>query len=174
MANFANRRAPNVSQYLANLNVIPSEHDQQQEQAYSVDNDLDMFTNAEFFNFDLTEGVNGTNNAVGEQVGNADQKTGYGNGNGSANRTRNPREGLDFPSGTLRMLRSGKIKIQMDQELSSWVPGLHEASKVLEIQAAPVLTCPSNRRISLRHYSHRPTWPTSRPCFRGSSDIILP
>ena len=101
MANFATRRAPNVSQYLANLNVIPSEHDQQQEQAYNVDNDLDMFTNAEFFNFDLTEGVSGTNNAGGDQGDNAERKTEYGNGNGSANRNRNPREGLDFPSGMI-------------------------------------------------------------------------
>ena len=101
MANFATRRAPNVSQYLANLNVIPSEHDQQQEQAYNVDNDLDMFTNAEFFNFDLTEGVNGSNNAVGEQGDNAERKTEYANGNSSGNRNRNPREGLDFPSGMI-------------------------------------------------------------------------
>ena len=103
MANFVNRRAPNVSQYLANLNVIPSEHDQQQEQAYNVDNDLDMFTNAEFFNFDLTEGVNGTNNGAGDQVGDTEHKTGYGSGNGSGNQNRNPREGLDFPSGMLRI-----------------------------------------------------------------------
>ena len=114
MATFANRRAPNVSQYLANLNVIPSEHDQQQEQTYNVDNDLDMFTNAEFFNFDLTEGVNGTNNAVGDEVGNAEQKTGYGNGNRSGSRNRDPREGLDFQSGMLRTYCKGESRMTMD------------------------------------------------------------
>ena len=132
MANFPNRRAPNVSQYLANLNVIPSEHDQQQEQAYNVDNDLDMFTNAEFFNFDLTEGVNGTNNAVGDQAGNAEQKTGFGNGSGSGNRNRNPRDGLDFPSGTLRMGHNGESRVITDRKLFEWVAVSHRAFEMLE------------------------------------------
>lgn len=133
MATFANRRAPNVSQYLANLNVIPSEHDQQQEQAFNVDNDLDMFTNAEFFNFDLTEGGNGANTAVGDQVGgNAEQKAEYANGNGSGNRNRHAREGLDFPSGMLDMVDSEEMRMNMYCELFHWVPILHQALKVLE------------------------------------------
>ena len=60
MANFGGRRAPNVSQYIANLNTIPSEFDvaAQQEENYSLADDLAIFTNAEFFDFDLGAGVN--------------------------------------------------------------------------------------------------------------------
>lgn len=59
MANFGGRRAPNVSQYIANLNTIPSEFDvaTQQEENYSLADDLATFTNAEFFDFDLGSGV---------------------------------------------------------------------------------------------------------------------
>lgn len=59
MANFGGRRAPNVSQYIANLNTIPSEFDvaAQHEENYSLADDLATFTNAEFFDFDLGNGV---------------------------------------------------------------------------------------------------------------------
>lgn len=55
MAAFNGRRAPNVSQYVANLNAIPSAHDValQQQEGFSLDDDLAMFTNTEFFDFDL-------------------------------------------------------------------------------------------------------------------------
>ena len=55
MANFGGRRAPNVSQYVANLNTIPSEIDiaAQQEENFSLTDDLAIFTNAEFYDFDL-------------------------------------------------------------------------------------------------------------------------
>ena len=93
---FAGRRAPNVSQYLANLNVIPSEHDQQQEEGFNLDNDLDMFTNTDFINYDGSEGLNVTNTGATDYgVG---EKDGYGN-NGNGNR-RMRREGIDFSSGT--------------------------------------------------------------------------
>ena len=48
MANFAGRRATNVSQYLQDLNVIPSEHEQQQHEAsYNLSDDLSLFANTE-------------------------------------------------------------------------------------------------------------------------------
>ena len=55
MAGFTGRRAPNVSQYIANLNTIPSAHDvpTQQDENYNIEDDLAVFTNAEFFDFDL-------------------------------------------------------------------------------------------------------------------------
>ncbi|KAJ5113491.1 hypothetical protein N7456_002025 [Penicillium angulare] len=56
MAGYNGRRAPNFSQYLDDLNAIPSAYDQalqqQQQNAFNVDDELAMFTNAEFFDFD--------------------------------------------------------------------------------------------------------------------------
>jgi hypothetical protein len=50
----AARKAPNVSQYLANLNAVPSPHDvaTQQDENFGLDDDLAQFTNAEFLDFD--------------------------------------------------------------------------------------------------------------------------
>ncbi|KAJ5483863.1 Regulatory protein cys-3 [Penicillium diatomitis] len=57
MANFNARRAPNFSQYLDDLNAIPSPYDQavqqrQQENSFNLDEELALFTNTEFFDFD--------------------------------------------------------------------------------------------------------------------------
>ena len=55
MASFTGRRAPNVSQYLANLNTIPSHEDQQAAADFSLDDgNLDYLSTAEFFDFDLS------------------------------------------------------------------------------------------------------------------------
>lgn len=63
MANFAGRRAPNVSQYIANLNTIPSEYNlaAQQEENYSLADDLATFTNADFYDFDLGDDAEQSN-----------------------------------------------------------------------------------------------------------------
>lgn len=47
------RRAPNVSAYIANLNAIPTEQDLQSSNQDFHDDDLAMFTNTQFFDFDL-------------------------------------------------------------------------------------------------------------------------
>lgn len=53
MANFQGRRAPNVSQYLANLNTIPSQQDISSQNDIDLGNDgLDLLTNVDFFDFD--------------------------------------------------------------------------------------------------------------------------
>ncbi|KAJ5081493.1 hypothetical protein NUU61_009757 [Penicillium alfredii] len=56
MAGYNGRRAPNVSQYLDDLNTIPSAYDQalqqQQQNSFNVDEELALFTNTEFFDFD--------------------------------------------------------------------------------------------------------------------------
>ncbi|KAJ5191099.1 uncharacterized protein N7498_010084 [Penicillium cinerascens] len=58
MANFNGRRPPNFSQYLDDLNTIPSPYDQalqqqqQQQNTVNFDDELALFTNAEFFDFD--------------------------------------------------------------------------------------------------------------------------
>ena len=63
MAGYNLRRSPNVSQYIANLNAIPSaqEIEAQHNENFNLEDDLAMFTNAEFFHFDLGQNV--------EQVG---------------------------------------------------------------------------------------------------------
>lgn len=58
MAGYNGRRAPNFSQYLDDLNQIPSPYDQalqqqqRQQNTFNVDQELAIFTNAEFFDFD--------------------------------------------------------------------------------------------------------------------------
>lgn len=47
------RRAPNVAEYIAQLNAIPSAQDLQNADSYNLEDDLAMFTNAHFFDFDL-------------------------------------------------------------------------------------------------------------------------
>lgn len=59
MSGYSPRKAPNVSQYIANLNTLPSAHDlaTQQQDGYPLDDDLAIFTNAEFFDFDIGENI---------------------------------------------------------------------------------------------------------------------
>lgn len=54
------RRGPNVSQYIANLNAIPSSHDDvvnQHDSTYNLEDDLAVFTNTQFFDFDMGEDI---------------------------------------------------------------------------------------------------------------------
>lgn len=53
MSSFNNQRAPNVSEFIANLNAIPSSEDLAAQPDYNFDADLAMFTNTTFFDFDL-------------------------------------------------------------------------------------------------------------------------
>ncbi|KAI4261753.1 MAG: hypothetical protein L6R42_003051 [Xanthoria sp. 1 TBL-2021] len=57
MAGYSGRKGPNVSQYLSNLNSIPSDQElsTQQSDGFDFTNDLAAFTNAEFFDFDQGE-----------------------------------------------------------------------------------------------------------------------
>lgn len=52
---YQGRRAPNVSEYIANLNAVPSAQDLQSSNAdnFNLEDDLAMFTNTQFFDFDL-------------------------------------------------------------------------------------------------------------------------
>lgn len=55
MSEYNARRFPNFSQYLDDLNTIPSPYDQavqQQQDSFNIDAELSLFTNAEFFDFD--------------------------------------------------------------------------------------------------------------------------
>jgi hypothetical protein len=55
MASYNGQRGPNVSEFIANLNAIPSAQDMAagQGQDFNLDDDLAMFTNTQFFDFDL-------------------------------------------------------------------------------------------------------------------------
>ncbi|KKK15630.1 hypothetical protein P175DRAFT_0108740 [Aspergillus ochraceoroseus IBT 24754] len=55
MSEFNGRSAPNFSEYLQDLNAIPSQYDlanQQQQETFNIDSELSLFTNTEFFDFD--------------------------------------------------------------------------------------------------------------------------
>lgn len=47
------QRGPNVAEFIANLNAIPTAQDLAAQQDFSFDDDLAMFTNTTFFDFDL-------------------------------------------------------------------------------------------------------------------------
>jgi hypothetical protein len=56
MSAFGGRRAPNVSQYIANLNTtVDMASDPFDIDTYGLDDDLAAFTNTEFFDFDMGE-----------------------------------------------------------------------------------------------------------------------
>ncbi|KAF8847885.1 hypothetical protein BDZ45DRAFT_307062 [Acephala macrosclerotiorum] len=50
---YSGRTGPNVSEYIANLNAIPSASDLPTEDDFNLDADLAMFTNTQFFDYDL-------------------------------------------------------------------------------------------------------------------------
>ncbi|KAH1889367.1 hypothetical protein KXX08_003334 [Aspergillus fumigatus] len=57
MSGYNGRRAPNFSQYLEDLNAIPSPYDQalqqqQRQDTFNLDAELSLLTNTEFFDFD--------------------------------------------------------------------------------------------------------------------------
>jgi len=55
MSSYNGRRVPNFSQFLEDLNAIPSPHDQalqQQDDSFNIDAELALFTNTEFLDFD--------------------------------------------------------------------------------------------------------------------------
>lgn len=86
MAAFNGRRAPNFSQYLDDLNAIPSPYDQalqqqqQQQTTLNLDEELALFTNTEFFDFDKFNDLSLPNfdsvddKNIGETDQNADMK----------------------------------------------------------------------------------------------------
>lgn len=55
MAGYSGQRGPNVSEFIANLNAIPSAQDMagQGPDNFNLDDELAMFTNTHFFDFDL-------------------------------------------------------------------------------------------------------------------------
>ncbi|MBE7180756.1 MAG: hypothetical protein INR71_06035, partial [Terriglobus roseus] len=55
------RKAPNVSQYLANLNTVtsPTDLSSMDHDGFGLDDDMNLFTNTEFFDFDSPGLANG-------------------------------------------------------------------------------------------------------------------
>jgi hypothetical protein len=63
MSGYNGRRAPNFSQYIEDLNAIPSPYDQamqqqQRQDTFNLDAELSLFTNTEFFDFDNLGDIN--------------------------------------------------------------------------------------------------------------------
>ena len=54
MSGYSGRKGPGVSQYLVNLNAVPSTQEvaAQQDDNFNFEDDLAIFTNTEFFDFD--------------------------------------------------------------------------------------------------------------------------
>lgn len=52
MGTYNGRRGPNVSQYLRELNTIPAQDPPAADEAFGMEDDLAMFTNTQFFDFD--------------------------------------------------------------------------------------------------------------------------
>ena len=51
------RRGPNLSEYIANLNAIPTAQEiRSNAENFNIDEDLAMFTNTQFFDFDVGSG----------------------------------------------------------------------------------------------------------------------
>jgi len=53
MASYNGHRGPNVSEFIANLNTVPSAQEMANSESFNVDDDLALFTNTQFFDFDL-------------------------------------------------------------------------------------------------------------------------
>lgn len=56
----ARRPQPNMSEFVNQLNSIPSAQDLQNAENFNLDDDLAMFTNTQFFDFDLGQDVQPT------------------------------------------------------------------------------------------------------------------
>ncbi|KAH8821281.1 hypothetical protein F5884DRAFT_82258 [Xylogone sp. PMI_703] len=53
MSGYNGRTGPNVSEYIANLNAIPPAQEASNQENFNLEEDLAMFTNTQFFDFDL-------------------------------------------------------------------------------------------------------------------------
>ena len=94
MSNLSGRRAPNI----ANLNVIPSEHEQQQAANYNIPPEFDVGLFADtsgFLNLDWSEEM-GSGEGHGDSSGLGAKADGHSIGNGSGP---NGPDGLNFPTG---------------------------------------------------------------------------
>lgn len=75
------RRGPNVSEYIANLNAIPSAQDIENSQGnFDLDEDLAMFTNTQFFDSDLNQFADLQPTDFGDGQGHAGEGSGSGSG----------------------------------------------------------------------------------------------
>lgn len=105
------RKAPNVSQYLANLNTIPSAHDvATQDENFDIDEQLAQFTNVEFLDFD-TGGE-----FLEHSIPDFNSDHGARSRRQSAENTTVESKGMDFVNSTL-LYRTG---LNSDRSYSGW------------------------------------------------------
>ena len=99
MAGYTARKAPNVSQYVASLNTIPSAHDgsSQQDESFDLDNELARFTNADFMEY----GSNGLLESSMQEYGLDQDKSAKRDGSPHSNNNTNIHtKSLDFSTST--------------------------------------------------------------------------
>lgn len=83
MANYNGRRAPNVSQYIAGLNSIPSQADLAAQNDFpDFEDSLAMFTNTEFYELPGLQDFSAPQQPQQQQGQNVGQENGVGFGNG--------------------------------------------------------------------------------------------
>lgn len=89
MTGFTGRGASGMYASIANLNTVPSDYElamQQQQEGYNMQADLDLFTNAQFFDFDMAEmpgqspGFNDNDSILNAKNHSAQQPLNYING----------------------------------------------------------------------------------------------
>ena len=141
MSGYNTRRTP--AQYLADLNAIPSPTDtsNQPPESYSLDDDLAIFTNAEFFDFDIGHNMEqqppvNFDAAAEERLRreNAAAKPAGSNG-----------KGLEINAGTYIVLRTWREV------------GMAPSSLIMEIAECRTMTSPLQRPMSSPSLPNTPT-----------------
>ncbi|KAL5340032.1 hypothetical protein BJX70DRAFT_362534 [Aspergillus crustosus] len=184
MAEFNGRRAPNFSQYLEDLNAIPSPYEmvmqqqqQQQQESFNLDNELSLFTNTEFFDFDTLNDLNIPSFERSEETKNKVNRSHHNHGH-----NQNPdMEFLDmlgdgfrpvneFAGHGLDPINTSGLPVQNAQyhsvppsPMTSGIPHGHAAVK--QSSTSPTTTSPSQQSIAATSPTSitSPTAPTPGP-----------
>lgn len=156
MAEYNGRRAPNFSQYLDDLNAIPSPFAvQQQQETFNLDNDLSLFTNTEFFDFDLNipsfEPVEENKQHVKQ---NSDMEfldmlgDGFGNVNNNVNNNVNDyAPQMNSMNNSSMPVQNAQYQSMPQQQAPNRLPNAH-ASVSQQPTSSPTSTSPSQPSIS--------------------------
>lgn len=153
MAEYNGRRAPNFSQYLDDLNAIPSPYDvavQQQQETFNLDNDLSLFTNTEFFDFDLNipsfEPVEESKQHV-KQNSDMDFLNMLGDGFGNVNNVNDYAPQMNSVNNSSMPVQNAQYQSMPQQQAPNRVPNAH-ASVNQPSTSSPASTSPSQPSIS--------------------------
>ena len=137
MAIPSGRKGPNVSQYLSDLNAIPSEHElaNPQPENFSFEDDLAAFTNTEFYDFD--HGKHSAQTSV-----EFDQSR---EAKGNATNNQDGDHGLDFGKSKGTCSKSEAVCFNSSETESIFTMGL--AAALPKTPLFPLLSCPSIKSL---------------------------